>query len=106
MKDHNQKLSSKCREIIECDVARISNLGGKLFLIIGFNRNTKDDPGVNIQQFEDGSQIEKDWDYVAERVVASGETEEELIESAEYYKKLCGMAMIEFLEEHSQSVNL
>jgi len=44
IKDHNPELSSKCMKIIECDTARISKYD-KLFLIIGFNRSTKDDPG-------------------------------------------------------------
>lgn len=98
IKDHNPELSSKCMKIIECDTARIKKfddwLGGKMFLIIGFNRNTKDDPGEN---FING--VKRDWDYVEEKTVASGKTEDELIESAKEYKRLCGMTMTEYLTE-------
>ncbi len=93
MKDHNPALSSKCMEIVECDVARIRQFqDGKMFLIIGFNRNTKDDPGETLIN---GKAV--DYDYIDENVVASGETESELIESARRYKKLYGMTMLEFL---------
>jgi hypothetical protein len=94
------KLIAKCREVIECDTARISKPGGKLFLIIGFNRNTKDDPG---QWCSDALGMEPipDWDYVEEKVVASGKTEKELIESAEEYKRLCGMTIFEYLTEET-----
>ncbi len=35
------KLIEQCKEILECDTARIVNpLGTKMFLIIGFNKNT------------------------------------------------------------------
>lgn len=102
IEDHNPELSAKCIEIIECDTARIRKFdewnGGKMFLIIGFNRNTKDNSG---QWSRDplGKEPIPDWDYVAEKVVASGTTEEELIKSATEYKRLCGMTMREYLEE-------
>lgn len=94
-----KNLIAKCMKIIECDTARIRKsedwVGGKMFLIIGFNRNTKDDPG----QWVDENGKERDWDYVEEKTVASGKTEEELIESAKEYKRLCGMTMEEYLTE-------
>lgn len=92
IKDHNPELSYKCMEIIKCDTARISK-HDKLFLIIGFNKSTKDDPG----QWVDENGNKKDWDYVQEKVVANGETEEELIKSAEDYQRLCGMTIFEYL---------
>jgi len=99
MKDHNPELSSKCMKIIECDTARIKKfdewLGGKMYLIIGFNRNTKDNPG----QWTDENGNERDWDYVEEKTVASGKTESELIESAMEYQRLCGMTMEDYLTE-------
>ena len=100
MKDQNPALSSKCMKIIECDTARISMPGGELFLIIGFNRNTKDDPG---QWCKDACGMEpvNDWDYVEEKVVASGQTEYELIKSAEEYKKLCGITILEYLKQET-----
>lgn len=102
IKDHNPELSAKCMEIVECDTSRIrkfdSPIDGKMFLVIGFNRNTKDDSG---QWCKDalGKEPIPDWDYVEEKVVASGKTEEELIESAKEYKRLCGMTMTEYLTE-------
>ena len=76
-------LAMRCREIIDCDTARISTPANKMFLVIGSNRNTKDDEG---QWTKDGEPY--DFDYVEERVVASGETEDELIASAREYKRM------------------
>ncbi len=93
------KLIKKCKSIVECDTARIRKYDdGKMFLIIGFNRNTKDDPG---QWCSDAFGLESipDWDYVEEKVVASGNTESELIESAEEYSQLCEMTIFEYLTE-------
>ena len=108
MKDHNPELSSKCMEIVECDVARIRQFqDGKMFLIIGFNRNTKDDLGQSYRNYDfekGGLDPIPDRDYVEEKVVASGETESELIKSAERYKKLCGMTMLEFLAEGAYEI--
>ena len=64
-----------------------SPLGTTIFLILGYRRNTKDDPGVNVNQ--DGEVV--NWDYVREETVASGETEEDLVISARHYKSICGM---------------
>ena len=109
IKDHNPELSSKCMKIIECDTARIKKfdewLGGKMFLIIGFNRNTKDSDG---QWCRDafGKDPIPDWDYVAEKTVASGKTESELIESAKEYQRLCGMTMGEYILEVAKGTKL
>ena len=96
IKDQSPALSSKCMEIIECDTARISMTGCKMFLIIGFNKNTKDLPG----QFYKGADImgmeAVDWDYIEEKVVASGKTDSELIESAKEYKRLCSITILEY----------
>lgn len=85
------RLVMRCREIIECDTARISTPAGKMFLVIGFNRNTKGQWMMNGEPY--------DFDYVAEKVVASGETEEELLASAREYKRRCGMTTEEYLRE-------
>ncbi len=92
-------LVRRCREIIDCDTARISTPCGKMFLVIGFKRNTKDDDG---QWFKDGERC--DFDYIAEKTVASGDTEEELLASVREYKRLCGMTMVEYLRERSVSL--
>jgi hypothetical protein len=78
-------------KMFNCDTARISTPCGKLFLIIGWNRNTKDDPG---QWLKDGKPF--NFDYVKEKVIASGETEAELIESAKEYKRLSKMTWPEY----------
>lgn len=98
-KDHNPDLSKKCKEIIQCDTARISKIGDKLFLFIGFNRSTKDGKD-SFAHNGDGVRI--DWDYVEEHCVAHGCTEEELIDSAKEYRRLCGMTMEEYLKELSK----
>ena len=89
-----ESLAVKCRKIIDCDTARISQTLGTMFLVIGFNRNTKDDEGQWIKNGEP-----YDFDYMEEKVVASGNTEEELLASAREYKRLCGMTMEEYLSE-------
>lgn len=78
-----EELIAECREIIECDTARISKPDKRMFLIIGFRKNTKNDEG---EWIKNNKRI--DFDYVKESVVASGETAQELIESAREYKRL------------------
>jgi hypothetical protein len=50
------ELVEKCKEIVTCDTARISKPleDGKIFLIIGFNRNTKDEEGSGWMRMECG----------------------------------------------------
>lgn len=79
----------------EADAARIIAVGGKLFLVLGYNRNTKDDPGQWVDQDGKG----RDWDYVHAETVASGDTEADLIASAEYYKRLQGMKWSDYFRE-------
>ena len=79
------KLAKECMKHVKCDAARISKLCGKMYLIIGFNRNTKDDKGVWINQ--DNQRI--DFDYLQTSVIANGYTKKELIESAKKYQRLC-----------------
>lgn len=62
------KLAKECMKHVKCDTARISKPCDKMYLIIGFNRNTKDDEGVWVNQ--DNKRI--DFDYVEKLVVASG----------------------------------
>lgn len=80
-------------KMFQCDSARISDINGKLFLIIGHKRNTKDDPG---QWIDEKGEI-RHWDYLLEQVVASGKSAKELMASAKQYKKFCGMTMGEYL---------
>ena len=88
-----QRLVRRFVRLFKCDTARITSPMGKHFLIIGHKRNTKDDPGV----WTDENGNRRDWDYVQEQVIASGDNEAELVASAKHYKKLCGMTMEQYL---------
>ncbi len=90
-----KEIIKKCRRIVKCDTARIINPLGKRFLVIGFNRNTKDNK--NYWWERNGKRY--DFDYVEEQVIASGNTEDELIASAKEYKRLCNITMEEYLLE-------
>ena len=91
------KLAEKCKEYVRCDTIRISKPleDGKMFLIIGFNRNTTKDEGQWVNQ--DNEQI--DFDYVQESVIASGYIEKDLIESTKEYERLCGLTWKEYFNE-------
>lgn len=83
------------KKLFKCDGVRISSpLGETKFLIIGHTRNTREDLGVWIDS--DGN--ERHWDYLMEQCIASGKTDEELINSANVYKELSEMSMEEYLE--------
>ncbi len=92
-----QKLATECKRYVTCDTARISKPleDGKMFLIIGFNRNTKEDDGQWINQ--DGER--KDFDYVQESVIASGTNRIELIKATKEYERLCGITWEEYFAE-------
>ena len=94
------ELADECKQYVTCDTARISKPleNGKMFLIIGFNRNTKEDEGQWVNQ--DGERI--DFDYVQESCIASGHTKEELIASTKEYERLCGMTWEEYFAELRQ----
>lgn len=88
---------AKCRKIIKCDTARISQPTNRMYLIIGFNRNTADDEGQWVKNGEPFN-----FDYVQESVVASGDTDEELIQSAIEYNRLCGITWEQYFKELGQ----
>jgi len=88
------ELIKKCRKIVKCDTARISKPLDRMFFIIGFKRNTKDDPG----QFTKNGQP-YDFYYMQENVIASGNTEEELIENVKEYQRLCGITWEQYFAE-------
>jgi len=88
-----KEIIEKAKAIIEFDVARISKLMGRMYLFIGFKKNTKDDVG---QWLKNGEPI--DFDYLEEKIIASGDNEEELIESVKKYKRLCGMSWEEYFK--------
>lgn len=67
----------------DADSVRIVTPNGKLFLILGKERNTRDDVGGT---WHDSQGRVKHFDYMQETTVASGETLERLVESAEFYR--------------------
>ena len=87
-------LALKFMELFECDSARIAKYSDNMYLVIGFARNTKDDPG---QIHVNGDPI--DFDYLQEKAIASGKTEDALIDDALKYHRLCGMTMQDYLDE-------
>lgn len=97
IKDAHPEITKKCKKLIQCDTARIShpNSESKMFFIIGYNRNTVNDEG---QWIKNGEPI--DFDYVQEQVIASGYTEEELIESVKEYTKIIDMKIEDYLKEY------
>jgi hypothetical protein len=91
MKD---KLIPRFIKMFDCDTARITDPMGAKFLIIGWNRNTAKDNG---QWLRNGEPI--NFDYVEERVVASGKTYTQLIASAKEYKRLEKLTVVEYMRE-------
>jgi len=94
--DKLSTIAKECMKYVTCDTARISKPLDKMFLIIGFNRNTKDDVGIctyinNMQRV--------DYDYVYEKCVASGKTKKELIESTKEYQRLRNFSTEEYINE-------
>ena len=83
------------KKMFNCDKARISIVGDKMFLFIGFNKNTKDDQG---QWVNEKGEV-KNWDYVSEQCVASGKNGKELIESAKKYKELESLTWKDFFDD-------
>ena len=78
--------AARYRRMFHCDNARISKVVGKMFLIIGKRRNTKDDPPEHGKWYKNGELF--DFEYLAERVIASGDTEAELLKAAKAYKRM------------------
>lgn len=98
--DSFNDLAKECMKHVKCDTARISKplKEGKMFLIIGFNRNTKDDEGEWINENSE----KFNFNYVQESCIASGHCADELIDSAKEYQRLCGITWKEYFEELKQ----
>ena len=79
----DEKLIKKFKRMFKCDAVRISRPMKKLFLIIGFRRHTKDD---KLREWTDGYGNRIDFEYIHDTVIASGNDEKELIESAKEFK--------------------
>lgn len=85
------KLEKYFVKMFASDTARISRPLGNWFLIVGRNRSTRDKDYVG-QWTKNGKAYH--FDFVEERVIASGKTEAELIKSAKEHKRLakgCGV---------------
>ena len=95
-----KRLIKKFIKMFDCDTARISTPMGTMFLIIGWNRNTKNTK--HIFWTKNGEHF--DFDYVEEKVVASGGTIKELIASAEYHKRLQNMSWADYFRESPRGV--
>ncbi len=86
--------------MFDCDTARIVSPLGTLFLIIGHKRSTKNNP-ITARWLRNGKPY--DFEYIEEKVVASGVTLEELTASAKEYKRRLGMTMMELLGEATET---
>lgn len=82
-------------DLIGCDTARILKPGGRMFLLVGYKRNTANSPDGGAW-FKNGQRM--DFDYTEEHTVASGETVEELMRSAKDYALLKGLTWQEFFD--------
>lgn len=67
-----------------CDTVRIVEAGSYRFALLGKFRNTREDPGVWL----DEKGAVKHFDYVKETTVASGQTMPQLVESLRVYLSL------------------
>lgn len=83
------------KRMFGCDTARIVTPCGKMFLIIGWKKHTR-----NLKDrawYKNGKRF--DFEYTEEHCIASGTTMKELTASAKEYKRLCGMSMLDYLRE-------
>lgn len=85
------KLADRLIEIVGCEVGRIAKPYGRMFFIAGWKKRSEGEWLRNGEPWK--------FDYVQEKVVASGETEAELLESAREYKRLTGVTMLQYLQE-------
>ena len=86
MKELNipRKIAARFRRMFKCDHVRVTAPCGRLFLILGWSCNTRQDK--DSQWYKNGKPIH--FDYVRELVVATGNNIDQLIASAEHYHNL------------------
>lgn len=85
-----------CKQIFpEAVSVRISRPVSHYFLVVGQNRNTKEDGLTWVN--ERGEDVSRD--YVAEMAVASGETLEAMIADARRYKEISLMTWQDYFEK-------
>lgn len=84
------------RILFKCDHTRLSSpLKKRIFLITGVKQNTTKDQGV----WKDQNGNIKNWDYILEQAIASGNTVNELISSAKRFKSITGKKAIDLLKQ-------
>lgn len=86
-------LALECVDLVKCDVARISKPGNSMFLIIGYKREECPEIEFVIDNYSHSDVSHGIFD---ERVVASGDTREKLIENTKKYVKFSKMDMAEY----------
>jgi hypothetical protein len=93
-----QKLLAHFNTMFGCDTARIIRPGGVMFLIVGHKMRSE---GQWFYSRDGGPRDPFNFDYVEEKVVASGRTLRDLAVAAERYKRSLGMTM----EEYNANIN-
>ena len=90
---NEQKLTIRFTRMFGCDKARIVKAGGLRFLVIGWNRRSVGE-WVKTWITADGApqHSEFNFNYVEEKVIASGRTDSQLLQSAKQYKALTKVA--------------
>jgi hypothetical protein len=80
---NNERTCARFKRMFQCDQVRIPVYEKKMFLVLGYRRNTRQDSGV---WMKNGEPVH--YDYIRETVVASGFTVKELVKSAREYRRL------------------
>ena len=97
MPESKSRTEDLVKGMFACDAVRIYRaLDGKQFLILGWNRNTATDSDTG-QWYKNGQAI--DFNYLEEKVIASGYSVDELMASAREYKRISALTMEEYLKE-------
>jgi hypothetical protein len=83
------------KAMFKCDTVRIAEFPGRMFLIIGWKRNSSGE----WFRLKDGEYEPFDFDYVDEQVVASGRNAKELLKSAEEHRRVSKLTPEQYLRE-------
>lgn len=98
-----KSLANKCKKYVKCDHIRITRPIKKMYLIIGFDRNTNNDGSFGEWRNEKNKALH--FDYIETHVIASGYTEKELIQSVKEYTRLQGISIEDYIKELTQERN-
>ena len=69
-----KEIIQKTKKMLQCDSARIRSFEDKHFMIIGYKKHTKDEPGQWVNEKNESV----DFEYLDEKVIASGKNMDEL----------------------------